>query len=88
MPHLFRSGKPSPRHPWMIPFLAGVLALLCRADRLIAQGGGGEAAAPGPGTDGAANVVVTQPFPWGGLFVTLLMAGLCLFAVCRSSRRN
>lgn len=60
---------------------------LCRADCLLAQGGA-DAGGEGGGGEGASNVVVTQSFPWLGLFVTLVLAGLCLFAVCRSSRRN
>lgn len=60
---------------------AVVLLAWCRPDCLPAQEAG-EAAG------GSGNVVVTQPFPWGGLFVVVFLMGLCLFAVCRSSRRN
>ena len=54
--------------------------------RVLAQDGGG---APDPSAVGeTSNIVVTQPFPYGGLFLLVVMVGLSLFAVCRSSRRN
>jgi hypothetical protein len=62
---------------WSQMFLVGAL---------LAQGGGGAPNPSAPG--GASNVVVTQPFPYGGLFLLIVMVGLSLFAVCRSSRRN
>ena len=64
--------------------VVGVLSTMAVAGHALAQDAG-EGAAPG---GGGGNVVVTQSFPWGGLILTMVMAGLCLFAICRSSRRN
>ena len=41
-----------------------------------------------PQAGASSNVVSAQPFPYGGLMLLVVMMGLSLFAVCRSSRRN
>lgn len=64
------------------------IALRCCSAMTTLSLATGALAQDAPQAGGNSHVVSTQPFPYGGLMVLVVMMGLSLFAVCRSSRRN